>query len=742
MNAFLSFRRVGLMLTLVALLFVGGSVSADSGAGPHSVVEGKVYVDIPPNQSSCPMFLRNATGRAITDIEVCSRSGTDEYANREISRIDILDAKGGPNLDTSRVRPVEYNGPKRQPGAPLPDDDATISGVSWNPDEPKERDTSCVDAVFTNPVPAVDDGATKEDDRDFQVIIKIETADLEKTRKVSVQPTVADAFIARTITNGDASTALASATAGQAIGDIVIQELGAGALALGLVMIGPVTPGFVFSGHPTAVVEMGDIAVASPIVVGGEIQLPIKSYGKFPGLIKLSHLQVDTDATFPETTQASVLAGVRSQPAGVTEESFVIADTRGSGKPANVRFWLPLVMRNYTPPSRGYVYLAEGSLAVLRTAQTTESEPLYGYLTLAWSWGLSNSGSFNTGGGAGAGKVNIQDLSFTLPASAPLGLLQVELAEPAELVVGPDLSAKGLMSLRVWLPLHDVTLTAVGMAQLQNVSGLYQRLLLDFTLEPGSPLLEPTYQVGFSAGLELDVVTEDEIRKLIEKLDYDGNDPDKLIARNEARTELRKIGKPALPELKKALAGPPPPTPEQKTRLLKIIEETEGVVTADPQWTGTEEDGFYTFTFTVTAATFSAALADKRVCDLHFRIPKREPSVIDHSKSDIILEPKDKPGGWPENWSGSYNADAGEYRFEYKDASGKCVKPLVKGVSYKITIVTKPPQPPQLPLPKSLDPGDMVWYWTTKVETIEGKWISEPIGDVGTTKGPVFPKPE
>jgi type VI secretion system secreted protein Hcp len=32
---------------------------------------------------------------------------------------------------------------------------------------------------------------------------------------------------------------------------------------------------------------------------------------------------------------------------------------------------------------------------------------------LAWSWGLSQSGSFHVGGGGGAGKVNVQDLSFT-----------------------------------------------------------------------------------------------------------------------------------------------------------------------------------------------------------------------------------------------------------------------------------------------------------------------------------------
>lgn len=32
---------------------------------------------------------------------------------------------------------------------------------------------------------------------------------------------------------------------------------------------------------------------------------------------------------------------------------------------------------------------------------------------LAWSWGMSNSGTAHLGGGAGAGKVNVQDLSVT-----------------------------------------------------------------------------------------------------------------------------------------------------------------------------------------------------------------------------------------------------------------------------------------------------------------------------------------
>jgi type VI secretion system secreted protein Hcp len=44
---------------------------------------------------------------------------------------------------------------------------------------------------------------------------------------------------------------------------------------------------------------------------------------------------------------------------------------------------------------------------------------------LAWSWGISNSGSAHVGGGAGAGKANIQDISFTkwVDSSTPKLLL-------------------------------------------------------------------------------------------------------------------------------------------------------------------------------------------------------------------------------------------------------------------------------------------------------------------------------
>jgi type VI secretion system secreted protein Hcp len=47
---------------------------------------------------------------------------------------------------------------------------------------------------------------------------------------------------------------------------------------------------------------------------------------------------------------------------------------------------------------------------------------------LAWSWGLSQSGTFATGGGGGAGKANFQDLSFTKYVDACSADLQLACA--------------------------------------------------------------------------------------------------------------------------------------------------------------------------------------------------------------------------------------------------------------------------------------------------------------------------
>jgi type VI secretion system secreted protein Hcp len=44
---------------------------------------------------------------------------------------------------------------------------------------------------------------------------------------------------------------------------------------------------------------------------------------------------------------------------------------------------------------------------------------------LAWSWGMSQSGSFHVGGGGGSGKVHVNDLSFTkyIDISSPVLML-------------------------------------------------------------------------------------------------------------------------------------------------------------------------------------------------------------------------------------------------------------------------------------------------------------------------------
>jgi len=48
---------------------------------------------------------------------------------------------------------------------------------------------------------------------------------------------------------------------------------------------------------------------------------------------------------------------------------------------------------------------------------------------LAWSWGLSQSGTTHMGGGGGAGKAHFQDLSFTKYIDASTNALMIALAK-------------------------------------------------------------------------------------------------------------------------------------------------------------------------------------------------------------------------------------------------------------------------------------------------------------------------
>ena len=47
---------------------------------------------------------------------------------------------------------------------------------------------------------------------------------------------------------------------------------------------------------------------------------------------------------------------------------------------------------------------------------------------LAWSWGLSQSGSFHVGGGGGAGKANFQDISITKWVDSASAILMLYVA--------------------------------------------------------------------------------------------------------------------------------------------------------------------------------------------------------------------------------------------------------------------------------------------------------------------------
>lgn len=48
---------------------------------------------------------------------------------------------------------------------------------------------------------------------------------------------------------------------------------------------------------------------------------------------------------------------------------------------------------------------------------------------LAWSWGMSQSGTTHTGGGGGAGKANFQDISFTKYVDSSTNALMAALAK-------------------------------------------------------------------------------------------------------------------------------------------------------------------------------------------------------------------------------------------------------------------------------------------------------------------------
>ena len=101
---------------------------------------------------------------------------------------------------------------------------------------------------------------------------------------------------------------------------------------------------------------------------------------------------------------------------------------------------------------------------------------------LAWSWGLSNSGSAHVGGGAGSGKVNVQDLSFTKYIDSATHLLNQHCATgkhiPEAKLVVRKAGDKPLEYLKITL--KDILVTSVSTGGSGGEDRLTENVSLNF----------------------------------------------------------------------------------------------------------------------------------------------------------------------------------------------------------------------------------------------------------------------
>tara|TARA_B100001105_G_scaffold98043_2_gene78177 strand:+ start:2532 stop:3005 length:474 start_codon:yes stop_codon:yes gene_type:complete len=101
---------------------------------------------------------------------------------------------------------------------------------------------------------------------------------------------------------------------------------------------------------------------------------------------------------------------------------------------------------------------------------------------LAWSWGMSNSGTTHQGGGGGGGKVNVQDLSFTKYIDSSTNALLKSACEgthhdKATLIVR---KAGGTPLEYVVLELDEVLVTAVSTGGSGGEDRLTENVTLNF----------------------------------------------------------------------------------------------------------------------------------------------------------------------------------------------------------------------------------------------------------------------
>ena len=102
---------------------------------------------------------------------------------------------------------------------------------------------------------------------------------------------------------------------------------------------------------------------------------------------------------------------------------------------------------------------------------------------LAWSWGMSNSGSTHVGGGAGAGKANAQDLSYTSyvdASSVPLmqAVATGQFLKTAFLNVRGSARSSSVEFLKITL--SEVLVTSLSTAGSSGDDRLTQNVTLNF----------------------------------------------------------------------------------------------------------------------------------------------------------------------------------------------------------------------------------------------------------------------
>ena len=124
--------------------------------------------------------------------------------------------------------------------------------------------------------------------------------------------------------------------------------------------------------------------------------------------------------------------------------------------------------------------------------------PLGDIDVLAWSWGLSQSGTTHMGGGGGAGKANFQDLSFTKYIDSSTNALMIHLAKGTHIPKVKLVARKAGVGQIAYVNMimEEVMVTSVS----TGGSGGEDRLTENITLNFAKVTFSYTPQTGAGAG--------------------------------------------------------------------------------------------------------------------------------------------------------------------------------------------------------------------------------------------------